>query len=299
MSSEAKVALIGLDTSHTIQYAMRAQSPDCAPDQKVEGLRMVACLRFETPFQGKEGLDERQKQLEGWGIPVTESLDEAVSDCDAIMLTINDPSLHLEYFEACAGLGKPIFIDKPLAESAASARAIARIAKEKKVRVWSASSLRFPPQLAEACEAVPKPQNASTYGPMGTAPAGSSIVWYGVHAFEMLNRAMGRGAQSVRTVGTEVGAVCVVRYPDGRQGVVELLTNGSPYAGCLRDKQKAAPFVVDSSRLYTDQLKLVAQFFHGGPAPVELEDAVEITATLDAAERSLRSNKEERAASNE
>jgi predicted dehydrogenase len=289
MSSEVNVALIGLDTSHTVQYAMRAHSPDCPADQRVDGLRTVACLRFETPFQGKDGLDERQKQLGKWGIPVTESLDEAVSDCDAIMLTINDPSRHLEYFEACADLGKPIFIDKPLAESVASARTIARIAKEKRVRVWSASSLRFSPQLAEASKAVPEPQHVSTYGHMGMAPVGSSIVWYGVHAFEMLNRAMGRGAQNVRTVGTESGAVCVVRYADGRQGVVELLTKGSHYAGFLRDKQKAAPFVVDSSRLYTDQLKLVAAFFHGGPAPVELEDAVEITAMLDAAERSLGS----------
>ncbi len=286
---ETRVAIIGLDTSHSVQFAMRAQAPDCPPDQKVDGLRMVTCLRFETPFQNNDGLDQRQKQMEGWGVNVTTSLDEAVADCDAIMLEINDPSLHLQYFESCAGLGKPIFIDKPLADNTANAKAIARLAAEKNVRVWSSSSLRFPKQLADACSAIPEPQNVSTYGPMGVAPAGSSIVWYGVHAFEMLNRAAGRGAQTVHTVGTENGAVCVVRYKSGRQGVVELSTNGSPYGGCLRDKQNAAPFIVDASRLYTDQLRLIAEFFKGSPAPVALEDAVEITAMLDAAERSLQS----------
>lgn len=290
---DTRVALIGLDTSHAIQYAMRAQAPDCAPDQRVEGIRMVTCLRFETPFQNSEGLDGRQRQLEGWGIRVTTSLDEAVAECDAIMLTINDPSLHLQYFETCAGLGKPIFVDKPFADSTANARAMAKIAAETGARVWSASSLRFSPQLAQACAAVPEPLHVSTYGHMGTAPAGSSIVWYGVHAFEMLNRAAGSGAETVRTVGTQVGAVCVVRYKSGRQGVVELLTNGALYAGCLRDNQKAAHFVVDSSRLYTDQLKLVSGFFRGAPAPVSIEDAVEVTAMLDAAERSLLSGKPE------
>jgi len=293
MSQEIKVVLIGLDTSHAVQFAKRAQSPDCPADQKVEGIRITTCLRFETPFQNKEGLDERQKQLEEWGIKVTESLDEAVADCDAVMLTINDPARHLEFFEACAGLGKPMFIDKPLADTAANAKAIARIAQERNLRFWSSSSLRFSPQLIEACEAVPEPLHVSVYGHMGTAPAGSSIVWYGVHAFEMLQRAAGRGASTVQTVGTNCGAVCVVEYENGRQGVVELLKNGSGYGGFVRDRNKAVPFVVDHSRLYTDQLKQVVEFFKGGSAPVDMEDTVEIMAMLDAAERSLQSGKAE------
>lgn len=290
---EVRVAMIGLDTSHAIQFAMRAQAPDCAEDQKVQGLRITRCMRFVTPFQSEDGLNERQRQMEGWGVKVTESLDEAVADCDAIMIEINDPSTHLEYFEACAGLGKPIFIDKPLAESAASARAIAKVAVDKGVRVWSSSSLRFAPQLIEACKAIPEPRHVSTFGPMGTAPAGSSIVWYGVHAFEMLQRAAGRGAESVQTVKTNTGAICVVQYANGTQGVVELITNGSPYGGSIRDRTNAAPFVVDAGRLYTDQLKLVGDFFHGAPVPVVLEDAVEVTSMLDAAERSAQSGKAE------
>ena len=63
--SDMKVAIIGLDTSHSVAMPKLMNDPTCEPDMKVSGLKAVTCLRFETPFQGKEGLDNRQAQLEG------------------------------------------------------------------------------------------------------------------------------------------------------------------------------------------------------------------------------------------
>ena len=64
MKEEIRVALIGLDTSHSVEFPRRMQAPDCPEQLRVEGLRAVSCLRFETPFTNKQILDERQKQLE-------------------------------------------------------------------------------------------------------------------------------------------------------------------------------------------------------------------------------------------
>ena len=106
MSSKVKIALIGLDTSHSIAFPeIIKERGDNTP------LEVISCLRFETPFQGKEGLDKRQEILEGMGIKVTEDFDEAVAGADALMLEVNDPAYHLEYFSRCATLGKPIFLD--------------------------------------------------------------------------------------------------------------------------------------------------------------------------------------------
>ena len=58
---ETKVAIVGLDTSHSIQFAKRMQDPACPADQKVEGLRATACLSFETPFQDRKGLERMRK----------------------------------------------------------------------------------------------------------------------------------------------------------------------------------------------------------------------------------------------
>ena len=59
------------------------------------------------------------------------------------MIEINDPNLHLQYVRRCAGLGVPLFLDKPLAQDLAAGLEIARIAAEHDLRVCSASSLRF------------------------------------------------------------------------------------------------------------------------------------------------------------
>jgi predicted dehydrogenase len=292
MRTIVKVALIGLDTSHTIEFARRMAAPDCPADQRVGGLQPVSCLRFPTPFQGEGGLDDRQKVLEGWGIRVTTSLDEAVEGCDALMIEINDPARHLEYFTACASLGKMIFLDKPLADTIANGRRIFELAKARGVRVFSTSSLRLAPALGAACSQMPRPLFTHAYGPFGQAPAGSSLVWYGVHTFEMLERAMGPGAQSVLAKADGAGVTALVQYPENRRGVVELADGAWVYGGCLRDRQRAVPFVSDPSRIYSDLLEQVAQFFRTGVAPVEPEDTLEVMAMLDAAQRSLDSKKE-------
>ncbi|HET6453076.1 MAG TPA: Gfo/Idh/MocA family oxidoreductase [Armatimonadota bacterium] len=294
MPDEIRVALIGLDTSHTIEFTRRMQAPDVKPDQKVEGIKAVTCLRFSTPFQSEEGLNQRQAQLEAWGVKVTRDFDEAVAGCDALMLEINDGAYHLEYFKKSMDLGKPIFLDKPLADNIQNGKIIYDLAKNKKLRVFSASSLRFVPQLIEACNAVPEPAFATMYGPLGKAPAGSSIVWYGVHAFEMLERAIGRGAVSVFAVRDKAGAMANVEYKDARRGLVELSEGSWLYGGNLRTKDKSVPFVVNMSRAYSDLLTEIAKFFKGGKPPVSMDDTLEIMGMLDAAERSFQSGKPEK-----
>lgn len=293
MGKTVNVALIGLDTSHTIEFARRMVAPDCPADQRVCGLLPVACLRFASPFQSEDGLDQRQKLLESWGIRVTTSFAEAVAGSDALMLEINDPALHLEYFTACANLGKMIFLDKPLADNIANGRKIFDLARSRNVKVMSMSSLRLPRQLVSACAAMPRPQCVHAFGAYGRAPAGSSIVWYGVHTFEMLQRAMGRGALGVVARSDGVGVTVLVQYPDNRRGIVELSEGAHIYGGFLRDRERAIPFVADTNRTYVDLLDQVMKFFRTGEAPLELEDTLEVMAMLDAAQRSLDSKKEE------
>ncbi len=290
--NEIKVAAIGLDTSHTAEFTKRFQDSACPKEDRVEGVRVISCMRFETPFQNKEGLDKRQKQLEEWGVLVTESFDEAVKGADALMLEINDAALHLEYFKKAALLGKPIYLDKPLADNAENGREILKIAAEKKLKVFSTSSLRYDSGLISASAKIPEPLFAHMYGPLGKAASGSSIVWYGVHAFEMLVRAMGKGAGKVSAVKTDSGAVITVQYSGKRRGVVELNEGAWVYGGDLRLNDKAEPFVVDSGKLYTNLCNKIAGFLKTGVSPVPLEDTMEVMALLDAAERASVSGKE-------
>ena len=282
-----KIAIIGLDTSHSVALPKLMQDPEVK--EPVSELKAVTCLRFPTPFQSEQGQDDRQAYLESIGVKVTRDFDEAVADCDAIMLEINDPAFHLEYFEKCAKLGKPIFLDKPFADTLENTKKIMDIAVENNVRYFTSSSLRFDIDLVEGLAKVEKPVSATVWGPVGRAPAGSSIIWYGVHAFEMLNKVMGAGAVTVHGSEDMHGYVFHVVYADGRRGIVELSRNCWSYGATCRDAQGATEIFKVTGRVpfYKMMLIEIVKFFKG-EQPVALSDSVEVMAMLSAAETSVR-----------
>ena len=290
-----KVALIGLDTSHAVEFPRWMQDPAVPAALRGRDLCATRCLRFETPFQDRKGLDERQAYLERIGVMVTEEFDAAVADCDALMIEINDPARHLEYFEKCAGLGLPIFLDKPFADTPENARRIMRIAEKNNVRFFTSSALRFDADLEEAVSQKVSPASTVVWGPVGRAAAGSSIVWYGVHAFEMRQRIMGRGALSVLTSEDGNGYVCHVAYAENRRGIVELTRNCWNYGGIIRDNGEHELHFRVSNRIpfYRMLLAEIAGFFRGQRRGVPPEDSLEVMSMLAAADRSARSRRAE------
>ena len=293
MSEEIKIAIVGLDTSHATAFPKLMQDPTTPDDQKIAGLRVTRCLRFETAFQNKEGLDKRQEYLESIGVMVTENFDEAIADCDAIMIEINDPALHLEYFEKCAPLGKPIFLDKPFADSVENMCRIIDLAKKYNVRFFTSSSLRFDIDFVEGLEKNLPVEKGMTWGPAGIPPKGEAVIWYGCHTFEMIQRIMGRGAESVRGVKEGDNYLFRIKYADGRTGIVELGSAYS-YGALIRTKENDGLFIKVTGRVpfYYMLMKEFVKFLHG-EQPVALEDSVEVMALQEAALKSLRSGNAE------
>jgi len=297
MSEPFKVAIVGLDTSHSVELPRLMQDPATPPEKKVPELRATRCLRFPTPFQDKAGLDQRQQYLESIGVKVTTNFDEAVADCDAILVEINDPSLHEEYFARCAKLGKPVFLDKPFADTVDSTRRIIVAAKENNIRFFTSSSLRFDFDFQQGLAKKINPQNVTVWGPVGTAKAGSSIVWYGVHAFEMLQTAMGFGAVSLSGVEDANGYVFFVQYEDGRRGVVELSRISWAYGSCIRDNENNGDFTAVTCKIpfYQMLLKEIVKFLNG-EQPVSLQDSFEVMAMLEAADTAIKTGKSQKIA---
>ena len=294
MTTPINVAMVGLDTSHTVEFSRRMNDPECPAHERVPDLHANTCLRFPSPFQDEKGQDERQAKIEAWGVEVTRDFDAAVAGCDAIMLEVNEPAAHLPYFERVAKLGKPVFVDKPLADTVANGKRILEIAREQNVPLWSSSSLRFVTGLIEARQAVAEPLSATFFGPLGKAASGSDIIWYGVHTVEMLTSAMGPGAATVRAVKDGQGAVAVLQYDDDRRGIVEFNTGIWTYGGRIASADGVAAFQVGSDPgLYNNLLARMRDFFLAGEVPVPWEETLEVTAILETVERALASGDEE------
>jgi predicted dehydrogenase len=283
-----KLAVIGLDTSHAVAFTNLIQGKEAM----VSGLRVVNCLRFPSAFQSEPDQDKRQAALEELGVRVTRSLEEAVRGVEGILLEINDPALHLDYFQQVADLGLPVFLDKPMADTLAHGKAIYQLAREKDVSVWSASSLRFTPEIMACAAAVEQPTFCNVFGALGKAARGSSVVWYGIHAFEMLAKLMGRGARSVFAREDESGVVAIVQYGEGRRGVVECNRGAYRYGGSARKGELTESFLSLGSP-YPSLIKALETFFLEGEIPVPLQETLEIQAMLEAAEASLRSGQSE------
>lgn len=294
MSEEIKIAIIGLDTSHATAFPQLMQDPATPEEQKITGLRVVSCLRFETAFQNKEGLDKRQQYLESIGVKVTEDFDECVADCDAIMIEINDPELHYEYFAKCAPLGKVIFLDKPFADTVENMCKIIDLAKKYSVRFFTASSLRFDIDFAELMEKDIPVAKGMTWGPAGIPAKGSAVIWYGCHTFEMLQRMMGRGAETVSGLKIADNSYLFrVQYSDGRYGIIDLNPSYS-YGAMARTKDNKIFTTPVTGRVpfYYMLMKEFVKFLHG-EQPVSWEDSVEVMAMMEAALKSLESGKAE------
>ncbi len=291
-----KIAIIGIDTSHSVAYPSVLQGPDRA----LTGMRAVSCLSFPTPFTNRQTMETRRAQLTALGVKVTENLDEALAGCDAIMLEINDGSYHLEYFRKVAGLGKPVFLDKPLACSLADGRAILRLAQKHRTRVWSGSSIPFLPDIVRARAAVPEVRLAHLFGPLGIAPAGDSLIWYGVHVVEALQSLMGPGPQSVQAMETANGIVAAVDYGQERQGLLEIVKKCGSYGGRVqggfKGESRVHQFVCDTSVNKQAIMRVMKKFFNGGPAPVTLRTTFEGLAIMAAARRSIETGRAERVA---
>lgn len=284
-----KLAMIGLDTSHSVVFTEFIQG-----DKKmVETMQVISCMRFPSAFQSEPDQDARQEKMEAMGVKVTRSFEEAVKGADGIMLEINDPALHLEYFEKAARLGLPVFLDKPMADNLKNARRIYDVAKEKNLKVWSSSSLRFTPEIIECAASVKAPKFCSVFGPLGQAASGSSLIWYGIHTFEMLMTLMGGGAQSVFARQDVSGVVTVIDYSDGRRGIAECNNGAFIYGGRAQNKELASTYVTKGSP-YPYLISALEKFFTKGIVPVAFEDTLEIQAMLEAAAKSLESGKEEK-----
>jgi predicted dehydrogenase len=283
-----KLAVIGLDTSHSVVFTEYIQGKD----KMLETLQVISCMRFPSAFQSEKDQDTRQVKMEEMGVKVTSSFEEAVKGVDGIMLEINDPALHLEFFEKAAELGLPVFLDKPMADSLQNARRIYDIAKAKNLKVWCSSSLRFTPEIIECASQVKAPKFCNVFGPLGQAASGSSLIWYGIHTFEMLMTLMGGGAKTVLARQDESGVTVVIQYGDGRRGIAECNNRAFIYGGRAQNNELAVPYVTKGSP-YPYLIAALEKFFLEGILPVALEETLEIQAMLDAAAKSLETGNEE------
>lgn len=289
-----RVGLIGLDTSHVIQFTQLLNDPS-RPDH-VPGVRIVAGFKGGSPDMEASAtrIEKFTSELKDkWKVELVGSIEELCQKVDAVLLTSVDGRTHLKQVRPVFAAKKRVFIDKPLAGSLEEAREIVRLSRESGTPFFSSSSLRF----ASDIQALKNNSNlgrilgASAYGPSPTEPHHPDLFWYGIHTIETLYTLMGLGCESVTRVHTDGADVVVGRWKDGRIGAIRGIRDGAKPYGAIAFGSKGVATTPNPMKTdYRGLLVEIVKFFQTGVPPVSPEETLEIMAFMDAADTSKANN---------
>jgi predicted dehydrogenase len=285
-----RVGMIGLDTSHVIAFSSILNDPKNEGD--LTGVRVVAGFPGGSPDlpASRDRVKEYTEQLRGKGIEIVDAIDDLLKKVDVVLLMSVDGRPHLEQAKPVLAAGKTLYIDKPFAGSLADALEIVRLAKEKKVPIFSSSSTRFASgvQAARRGESpAGEVRGCEAFSPCSLEPHHPDLFWYGIHGVEILFTVMGPGCESVTRVNTKGTDVVVGVWKDGRVGTFRGIRDGkADYGATVYGKKGIAP--AGPYEGYKPLVVEIAKFFKTGKPPIDIEETLEIMAFMEAADESKR-----------
>lgn len=288
--NEKRVGIIGLDTSHSVEFTRVFNEQNASPDY--DGYKVVAAypqgsLDIESSVKR---IPEYTEKVKAMGVEIANSIEELLTKVDVILLETNDGRRHLEQAIPVLQSGKRVFIDKPFSTSLADGITIFEVAKHFNAPVFSASSLRYISSAQNVLEGkIGKVLGADAYSPCALEKTHPDFFWYGIHGVELLYTVMGTGCKEVVRVYSENTDIAIGRWADGRIGTFRGTRTGKHlYGGTAFGENGNA--VLGPVEGYEPLLKEIVKFFNTGITPVKAEDTLEILAFMEAADASKRKN---------
>ena len=288
ITKEKRIGIIGLDTSHSIEFTKLLNDPAAAPE--FSGYKVV----YAFP-KGSNDIESSVKRIPGYieeikkyGVKIAESINQLLDNVDVVLLETNDGRLHLHQALSVFRAGKPVFIDKPLAASLKDAIAIYDAANHYHVPVFSSSSLRYMTGADEIARGkYGKVLGADVYSPAHLEKTHPDLFWYGIHGVELLYTLMGTGCKNVIRVATPDTDVVVGTWEDQRIGNFRGLRAGKlDYGATVYTENNVV--TLNNFDGYNPLLVQIIKFFETGKSPVEPKDTLEIYAFMQATEQSKR-----------
>ncbi len=276
-----RAGIIGLDTSHVIAFTKVLTDPKAPAELK--RVKIVAAYpggSRDLPASW-DRVPQYTQQVRAMGVEIVGSIGELTRKVDAVLLESVDGRPHLAQARPVIAAGKPLFIDKPLAASLADGMQIFRLAKEKNVPCFSASSLRFSSGFQAARSGrspFGKVRSCVAWSPMHLEPHHPDLFWYGIHGVETLFTVMGPGCKMVRRIGPDK---VLGLWKDGRLGMF-VAANG--YGAVVQGTKKSGD--AGTYEGYEPLVKEIVKFFETGKPPVSAEETLEILAFMEAADQS-------------
>ncbi|WP_042462027.1 Gfo/Idh/MocA family protein [Neobacillus dielmonensis] len=286
-----KIGMIGLDTSHAVAFT-KLLNDHTSPFHVKGGTVVMAypggSFDFALSYSRISGIT---KEVEQYGVQIVETIEEVVTQCDAILLESVDGRVHLEQLKKLVRFKKPTFVDKPFCLDSSDAAKMVELAEKYHTPIMSSSALRFAEALSQALSIKDKGKiiGADCFGPMEMVETQPGYFWYGIHTIEMLYTILGAGAKNVTTISNQDYDLIISQWENGRIGTARGNRKGNYEFGAVIHFEKGQEYVrIDSSPkpYYASLLEQIILFFNGSKQIVPVRETQEIIRFIEAANES-------------
>ncbi len=223
-----RVGLIGSDNSHVARFTEilnLEEHPAYWPDS---GATVWAIWGDDETLTAEEAEKGR--------IPVVASSPEEVAEtCDLVFATSRRPNVHLAHARPAIEAGKPLFVDKPLAQTPEQGRELLALVEDAGIPMTCFSTLRYGSAADAYRSGLAKagPVKFAAYmGPCTRKNDYGGIIFYGIHIAELMQEFHGADVVSVDAVESPAGgdpsnisAACT--YKDGTLVTLGLIGEGA------------------------------------------------------------------------
>jgi len=287
-----RLGLLDFDTSHVVQFARRLNHQGIKEDEWVDGARIVVACPGQSRIM-PEVIPGYLAEIKKLAIPLVDRPEDMIGKVDGMLIESQQGSVHYERARPFLEAGIPCYIDKPFTCSVADAHKIIDLAANKRVPIFSTSSLRYAPDLIKfLAEPAHRPiLGAISYGPGTLHPGNPGLFHYGIHATELLYTIIGPGCQTVVCSSQKYVDVATGQWRDGRIASVRGIRAGKRDYGCLIFTERSIHALpVGTNYIYRELLKQIVSMFAAGKAPLDIHETLEIVAFIEAALRSTHNH---------
>jgi len=281
---DLRAGIIGTDTSHVPAFTGQLLAH---PEWRI---KVVAAFKGGSPDMpiSADRLDKFATTIqEKYGVEIVGSIEELLQKVDVVLLESVDGRPHLAQATPVLKAGKRVFIDKPLSNSLADARAIVRLAQETGTPFFSASSARYHPDIPRLRDnpGVGKVTKVQGSSPLNRLDHHPDLYFYAIHGVEALYAVMGRGCVSVSRKTEDGVDVTTGKWNDGRIGVYRELRKGDPTPP-VQVWGTEGTAAASSAKSYAGLIGVIAEFFQTGKPPVDPAETLEVFEFMTAAQLS-------------
>ncbi len=290
-----RLGIVDFDTSHVVEFAKRLNHKGVDKDQWVDGAEITLGCPGESEL-APERIAGFKKEMESLGIELVKNPADLLGKVDGVLVESLEGGAHLARAKPFLEAGLPCYVDKPFACSVKDAREMVALSEKHKAPLFSASSLRYAPELTAfvADESHGKIIGAVAYGPAhlsGSERLNPGLFHYGIHAVEILYTLMGKGCQRVTCTQEKDVDVATGQWDDGRVGTVRGIRSGKADYGCLVFAEKGVyPLALNTKYIYRELLKEIVDLFTSKNPPLDMGVMVEIVGFMEAALRSVHNH---------